>query len=70
MIEQPNGGGQAFPIASDTPHKTGLTKRDWFAGQALSGICASAYGLKDAWLINCAAVLAYQIADAMLEARK
>lgn len=71
MTKRTENDAPAFPVtAGQQVYSHGMTLRDWFAGQALSGICASAYGLKDAWLINCAAVLAYQIADAMLEARK
>ena len=44
--------------------------RDWFAGQAMIGLCSGINSSSDAWLINCAADLAYQIADTMMEARK
>lgn len=55
-------GGRAFP--SDTAN--GMTLRDWFAGQALAGILASGHTGND----EDAAILAYDIAEAMLEVRK
>jgi hypothetical protein len=58
----------AFPvISSDTNyvHDTGMTLRDWFAGQALASMedldFASVEGIAD-W--------AYDIADAMMQRRK
>jgi hypothetical protein len=53
-------GGYAFP--SDT--STGMTLRDWFAGQALANVD------HDPDLPEIAARAAYRIADAMLAARK
>jgi len=45
---------------------TGMTLRDWFAGQALAGICVGVDDPNEPWI----AQKAYQIADAMMEARK
>ena len=74
MSDTKDNGGTAFPGPSFTRaghsngHSMGMSLRDWFAGQALAGAL-------DRWL----GVLgsdkeisgwAYQIADAMLEARK
>lgn len=58
-------GGPAFP--AETFDVGGMSLRDWFAGQALAGICAdpNAGGSNKA-----IAVTAYSLADAMLEARK
>jgi hypothetical protein len=68
-----NDGGPAFPfgqVSELTGHPIngffapGMSLRDWFAGQALGGMCA-----KDAhrdWL----AQQAYEIADAMIERRE
>jgi hypothetical protein len=75
---QINDGGPAFPCEEqircngeviDTRKFTGMTLRDWFAGQALAGLCAStdhesapSKGILADW--------AYQQADAMLAARE
>lgn len=74
-------GGHAFP--NITPDMNvdggpGMTLRDWFAGQALAGLCASDgftkrlgdreenfLGRADSEAAGCA----YEMADAMLEAR-
>jgi hypothetical protein len=47
------------------PDQSGMSLRDWFAGQALSALPLSHYEH-----INNAAIAAYSAADAMLEARK
>ena len=61
-------GGAAFPVSNgrDTDH--GMTLRDWFAGQALSGISAKS---EDGFSISPKdeAEWAYQRADAMIAAR-
>jgi hypothetical protein len=70
MTKQREDGGPAFPHSIDThPHPqtvqgAGMTLRDWFAGQAL----ANAY-THDAGSPDNVAKWAYQIADAMIEAR-
>jgi hypothetical protein len=72
MSEQINDGGSALPTA-DAYHpsgqiaygRKGMTLRDWFAGQALTGLLAGNTGDKAPnW-----AKAAYQVADAMLKAR-
>ena len=66
-----NNGGPAFPALhfdlGDDEH--GMTLRDYFAAQALTGICANPgnTALKSAQQF---AQAAYNVADAMLEARK
>lgn len=65
MSQKPDGG-PAFPIAVDTAGYWGMSLREYFAGQALA--------LGGEWFHNnsakgTVAELAYQIADAMLEAR-
>ncbi len=67
-----DNGGTAFPMPPVMRHNGDLTKssggmtlRDWFAGQALSNKYAETETDP-----NKAAEWAYQIADAMLEARK
>ena len=69
MIEPSDEGGPAFPVIIDKNQEQfapGMTLRDWFAGQALTGLLAAdlkgdgAFGpVKDA----------YEIADAMLRER-
>ena len=71
-----DNGGLAFPTSMDveflrTPAgklQSGMTLRDWFAGQALLGLGRAWLngGADDAML----AQFSYQVADAMLEARK
>ena len=77
MSEKINDGGPAFSQAADAtgyPAHTGMSLRDWFAGQALSGILAGGFadtiphddvnGGRDV------AFFAYQYADAMLKVRE
>lgn len=68
-------GGPAFPRSESLQHSQhitgGMTLRDWFAGQAASGICSSRdeagvlleHGYE--WI----ATEAYRVADAMLKER-
>jgi hypothetical protein len=71
-----NDGGPAFPtVARDgnwQPHHDGLSLRDYFAGQALAGLCVP--GLKDGpitdWEFDKIAPVAWKAADAMLAARE
>jgi len=62
--------GPAFPLqpaSMPETHQSGMTLRDWFAGQVI----ASVKGWHPADRVGkSAAVIAYEIADAMLEARK
>lgn len=69
-----NTGLPAFPFAATDPSNvymqaSGMTLRDWFAGQAISGACGPS---PEGWYLSTQdhATWAYQIADAMLEARK
>jgi hypothetical protein len=70
---------QAFPVPeyrefSRGDNDLGMTLRDYFAGQALQGICAymrdNGVPFANSQEINEAAELAYSVANAMLEARK
>ena len=65
MLE--NNGGPAFPQHPEAEHNTdpGMTLRDYFAGQALTGF-ASPTGINGEW----AAKRAYQYADKMLKQRE
>ena len=65
-----NNGGSAFPNKDELGNMIlGMSLRDYFAGQALAGLCAStdhdsapSKGILADW--------AYQQADAMLAARE
>lgn len=62
----------AFPVSSiDGFTQHGMTLRDWFAGQALAGICAASVGhMTDGTNESTLAYGAYLIADEMLHARE
>jgi hypothetical protein len=45
---------------------SGLTKREWFAGMALQGLCVNGYYMSTEDRLNIA-MSAYQLADAMLK---
>lgn len=61
---------KAFPVdcSNQFPHQEGMTLRDYFAGQAISGIKSC----NEFWNITptCAAHDAYATADAMLAERE
>ena len=64
-----NDGGPAFPVQDVGTHGTfGMSLRDWFAGQAMQGMCAH----PDTWGLTKFGIaeMAYNVADAMLAARK
>ena len=64
-------GGPAFPNNDQNGCAfSGMTLRDWFAGQALSGQYASCRPGYDFQTQNDAVTQAYSIADAMLSARE
>lgn len=56
-------GGPAFPVPIDD--EQGMTLRDWFAGQALAGLCVN---FSESRRPEACAERAYAIADAMLDA--
>ena len=82
-MTQKNDGGPAFPqkrLYRDGQgidheiHETGMTLRDYFAGQALAGIMGPNYdwftsGTETGSRTHEAAFFAYSLADAMLAAR-
>lgn len=59
-------GGPAFP-ASDHHYAEGMSLRDYFAGQALTGLHADSQNMSSN---QQNAAIAYEAADAMLLARK
>jgi len=54
----------AFPMGSDWGNENGMTLRDYFAGQALSG------NMRSAQPFERMAKDAYEMADAMMDTRK
>ena len=81
MSAEIDDGGSAFPMSyhpdgNNADHQ-GMTLRDWFAGQALTGELA-ANGLGDEGAVklrspenaSLMAARAYHMADAMIRARK
>ncbi|MBX5063283.1 hypothetical protein [Rhizobium lentis] len=67
--KQIEDGGAAFPLLEDGPHSSGgMSLRDWFAGNALVGII-SAEG-EERTGSPLAALRAFELADAMIAARK
>ena len=68
-----NDGGPAFPSDNfGQPSQIGMSLRDYFAGQALAGLCVPS--LKDGpitdWEFDEIAPVAWKAADAMLAARE
>lgn len=91
-VKKINDGGPAFPVELQLNNgipaggvqtsgysgwATGMSIRDWFAGQALAGEFAAqneitgeiANSTPDEWMLDRAKVL-YRMADAMIAARK
>lgn len=65
MSEETKDGGSAFPIETTaTPYASGMSLRDWFAGQALTNPYTAHDGDADK-----VAEWAYQVADAMIFAK-
>ena len=69
MVDQdmpafPNTGNSVWSM----PPSPGMTLRDWFAGQALSGLLASEAGVAP-YPYDWAAERSFILADAMLAAR-
>jgi len=65
-----NDGGPAFPVEGSKTRSPshGLTLRDWFASQALAGMCA--VPVPRSTKAETFADSAYVLADAMLRARE
>lgn len=82
MSDEINNGGPAFPKTGyfkpeleavfDSENQDGMTLRDYFAAKAMQGMVSTVKFLKEAEGLNPdpLAVAAYEIADAMLEARE
>lgn len=75
MTEQIDDGGLAFPVSNGLDTAYGMSLRDWFAGQALAGLCAnvewqSAASWKGKDVPAAMADGAYHYADAMIAASK
>jgi hypothetical protein len=79
MSKEIENGGFAFPCDSmnkQFPTQEGMTLRDYFAAQCLSGLCSLGKNLENPdamvdWTqADVVAVAAYEIADAMLQSRK
>lgn len=73
MDDENAGSYPAFPVVADNHvYATGMSLRDWFAGQALVGVipaCKHDTPIPGVSKEDLFALRAYAIADAMLEAR-
>lgn len=78
MSTEINEGGSAFPVHANhavidglvvAVHETGMTLRDWFAGQALASMTVAPDYTKGP-CNQAMAERAYVIADAMIAARE
>jgi hypothetical protein len=72
-MSNPHENPPAFPIqATETdPAREGMTLRDYFAGQAMAGMCGTLnkdVAVRDGQ-VQLLAFFAYELADAMLKAR-
>ena len=74
MSESIETGGPAFPqeatSAQGKHYWFGMSLRDWFAGQALVGICAHPNNTSAKLSREDVALSSYAMADAMLAARE
>lgn len=72
MTNKINEGGRAFARNGSYSEQDGMTMRDYFAGQILSGQMSIAMlkPIDVAWMEAHGAEYVYQVADAMLAARK
>ena len=67
-----NTGGPAFPVPDIDGSAVceGMTLRDYFAAKAMQGILSATLTPNTIWSQDDAAETAYNVADAMLEARE
>jgi hypothetical protein len=76
MTDHPKDGGPAFPREYMHTGHSGMSLRDWFAGQALAGALASGKLLSPSQALEAETVAefwarsSYIVADAMLAARE
>ena len=69
MAKQVKDGGPAYPVERNL--MSGMSPRDWFAGQALPGlISAYTFALKEEAVSHEIAKEAYSYADAMIADRE
>ena len=61
---------KAFPITSTLDYNNGMDLRDYFAAKAMQGVQANNSDVSLAMTYKDIAVYAYNMADAMMEARK
>lgn len=64
-------GGSAFPKGDGLAvyGNSGMSLRDWFAGQALTELIRLSMGHDGGWSMDTAAQGAYEMADAMIRNR-
>lgn len=74
MSTKIDDGGQAFPSSGDYGSQlSGMSLRDWFAGQIIAGIMADTSTCLDGpngIQTNACAQQAWELADVMIRARK
>ena len=71
MTDRHDGGPAFPPMHNPDTHASGMSLRDWFAGQALAGILRDNHtGCANSDRQDQLSRLAYQMADAMLAARR
>jgi hypothetical protein len=63
-------GGAAFPLESDYGSQSGMTLRDYFAGQVIGKILGDQKYIFDSDSHDFSASMAYRVADAMIAERK
>ena len=63
-------GGAAFPLESDYGSQSGMTLRDYFAGQVIGNLEMFAPNPRVFAYLDEDAALAYRVADAMIAERK
>jgi hypothetical protein len=70
MSADTNTGGPAFPVAYGGGRIEGMTLRDYFAAKAMLPLMQRSGGYWDKENMHGYAVVAYEMADAMLKARQ